>query len=102
MGMMLDEELRTFEENKSELLSASEGKFVLIKENCVLGIFETQAEAIGEGYRRLGNVPFLTREIAEREIPEGVTFYEPIGLAPYKGIEAWSGEEEVSSPQRIA
>ncbi len=101
MSMMLDEEMQIFEERKSALLSAAEGKFVLIKENCVLGVFETQAEAIEEGYRRLGNVPFLTREIAEREIPEGVTFYEPIGLTPYGNIRA-AIDEEVSSPQRIA
>ena len=76
MGMMLDEELRTFEEKKRELLSTDEGKYVLIKENCVLGIFDTQAEAIEAGYMRLGKVPFLTKEIAEREIPEGVTHIE--------------------------
>ncbi len=82
MSMMLDEELRTYEERKHELLAEFKGRFVLIKDSCILGIFDTQGEAIEEGYSRLGNVPFLTKEISEREIAERVTFIETL-FAPH-------------------
>ncbi len=36
----------------------------------VAGFYETEGDAISEGYRRYGNVPFLVKQVVEVEIPE--------------------------------
>ncbi len=66
---MLDQELETYERHRERLLQDSEGKYVLIYRDDVLTVFESKNDAIAEGYRRLGNVPFLVKEIVQVEIP---------------------------------
>ena len=63
MDNVLAQELQTYEARREDLLAAAEGKFVLIKADQVLGVFETGQDAIRQGYRQLGNVPFLVRQI---------------------------------------
>ncbi|HKP54788.1 MAG TPA: hypothetical protein VJ183_19310 [Chloroflexia bacterium] len=101
MSRMLDEELRTYEERKHELLAGFMGKFVLIKGSGILGIFDTQDEAIEGGYDRLGNVPFLAKEIAESVIPEGITFTETIFAPPPSDMVSLSEDGEAWSHQSI-
>ncbi|HEY2252856.1 MAG TPA: hypothetical protein VGH74_17415 [Planctomycetaceae bacterium] len=69
MNQLLVEELKTFEDKKAELLSTAEGKFVLIHGGSVLGTYNDEQDAINEGYKAVGNVPFLVRRIVEVEIP---------------------------------
>ncbi len=66
---MLDQELETYERHRERLLQDSEGKYVLIYRDDVITVFESKNDAIAEGYRRLGNVPFLVKEIVQVEIP---------------------------------
>lgn len=66
---MLDQELETYERHRERLLQDSEGKYVLIYRDDVITVFESKNDAITEGYRRLGNVPFLVKEIVQVEIP---------------------------------
>ena len=66
---VLDQELQTYEEKKNELLARARGKFVLIKEDRIEDIFDTETDAIRQGYERFGNEPFLVKEIVEVEIP---------------------------------
>ena len=54
------EEIATYRSQLSELL-AYEGQFVLIKGDKVIGFFDDASEAIREGYRRFGIVPFLVK-----------------------------------------
>lgn len=70
MPDLLDRELAAYEQHKEELLGRAEGKFALIGEDQVLGVYETQADAVAEGYNRLGNVPFLVKQILKVEVPE--------------------------------
>ena len=65
----LESELRFFNSHRSELLQESEGKFVLIKGDALLGTFESEATAIRRGYELLGNVPFLVKKITQVDIP---------------------------------
>jgi hypothetical protein len=65
----LETELQTFEEHREELVGTSNGKFVLIRGTEVLGTFDTQADALAEGYKTLGNVPFLVRHIQAVDTP---------------------------------
>jgi len=66
---MLSEELETYEANLESLLGAHEGKFVLIHDDRVLGAFDSQMDAITGGYRQLGNVPFLVKQVVKVELP---------------------------------
>jgi hypothetical protein len=69
MAEPLAEELATFDAHRDELLGSAPNKFVLIKGSEILGTYETETDAINEGYRKLGNVPFLVKHIVESERP---------------------------------
>lgn len=69
MTEMLSKELKTYEANLESLLGAQEGKFVLIYGDRVLGAFDSQMDAITWGYRQLGNVPFLVKQVVKVEVP---------------------------------
>ncbi len=66
---VLDRELATFERAKANLLATARGKYVLIHGDEVAGTFESQNDAINEGWRRFGFVPILTKRIVEFERP---------------------------------
>jgi hypothetical protein len=69
MTDVLASELKTYEQHRDELLETAEGKFVLVHETEVAGMYETQMDGINEGYRRFGNVPFLVKQILKVEVP---------------------------------
>jgi len=73
MGEILKKELLTYEAQKNELIGKSKGKFALVKEDHVLDVFDTKNDAIRQGYERLGNVPFLVKQIVEVDIPQNFT-----------------------------
>jgi hypothetical protein len=62
----LAEEVRTYESHLPEWLDR-EGQFVLIKGRDVLGFFPRYEQALETGYRQLGNVDFLVKQIARFE-----------------------------------
>ena len=67
---MLEKERQYFSEHHAELLSRHQGKVVLIKDDQLLGAFNTIEEALGEGARRFGLKPFLVREVTAAEEKE--------------------------------
>ncbi len=67
---MLDQEIKTYNENIAEWLKTEFGKIVLIKGNEVVGFFNTNGEALSEGVKRFGLDGFLVRPIAP--IPEEI------------------------------
>jgi hypothetical protein len=67
MANPLDRELATYEREKTRLLGEAEGKYVLIYHDDVIGIFDTQFEAIDEGWKRFPNEPILTKRISSTE-----------------------------------
>lgn len=67
MPNLLDEEFQTFEKHKSDLLSDNVGRFVLIKGDQIIDVFDTQLDAVRQGYKRFGNVPFLAKKIVDVE-----------------------------------
>jgi len=69
MASVLAKEIRAYEKHRDDLLTDSEGKYVLIKADKVVGTFESKFDAIHEGYRRFGNVPFLVKKIVKIEVP---------------------------------
>ena len=64
---VLAEEIATYGHHLPQLLREEAGRFVLIKGADVLGTFPNRSEALREGYRRLGVVPFLVRQVADPE-----------------------------------
>jgi hypothetical protein len=71
----LEIEIRTFNELRSELLKNAAGKFALVKGETLLGTFDSETAAIRHGYRTLGNVAFLVKQITEADIPLSFTSF---------------------------
>lgn len=69
MTQILDAELKTYERERDRLLATAEGSFTLVRGDAVVGVYESEMDAISEGYRRFGNVPFLVRQIVRIETP---------------------------------
>lgn len=62
-------ELTTYQEHRERLLATAEGKFALIYGTEVIGEYDTKMDAIRQGYRQLGDVPFLVKQVLEIETP---------------------------------
>lgn len=71
----LSKELETFEKHKAELLGTAKGKFVLIKGDKIIGTYESQVDAVNQGYKDLGVVPFLVKKVEEIETPMNFTTF---------------------------
>ena len=67
MSVALEEEYRVFEHHRTELLAKGEHKFVLIKGNLIVDVFVSYEDALKEGLKRFGNVPFLIEQIQREE-----------------------------------
>ena len=65
----LEAELQYFNEHRAEFLEQAAGKFALIKGDRLIGMFDSETNAIRNGYQKLGNVPFLVRQVTEVDIP---------------------------------
>ena len=66
---MLENELQYFEKNRKQWVSLYQGKFVLIKGEELLGIFDKPEDALAEGARRFGLASFLVRRVEETTEP---------------------------------
>jgi hypothetical protein len=69
MAAIFEREIATYEREKKRLLGEALGKFALIKGDDVIGIYESQNDAIDEGWRRFPGEATLTKRIVEVEIP---------------------------------
>lgn len=70
MAQVLDVELKTYEQHRDHLLGTAEGKFVLIRNDQVVGAYDSKMDAIAQGYQQFGNVPFLVKQILKIEVPQ--------------------------------
>jgi hypothetical protein len=70
MAQLLEREIQTYEKNRERLLGEAEGKFVLIRDDEIVGVYESKADAIAQAYRQFGNVPFLVKQILRIEVPQ--------------------------------
>ncbi|HEX9735674.1 MAG TPA: hypothetical protein VGG06_27255 [Thermoanaerobaculia bacterium] len=73
--MELDQELKTYDSHRYELLGRARGKYVLIKKDRILGEFESQQDALHRGYDEFGNEPFLVKRVVEIEVPYSFTSF---------------------------
>ena len=65
----LDTELKTYEQNSDNLLGTAEGKFALIHNTQVIGIYDSKMDAISARYQQFCNFPFLVKQILKVEAP---------------------------------
>jgi hypothetical protein len=66
---MLEKESTTFNEKLSELLKTDINKFVLIKEDKIIGTFTAIDDALNYGYEKYREQPFFVREILPLQQP---------------------------------
>ena len=67
--MAIDREWETLQANLPALLEKEEGRYVLIHDDQVVGIWDTKAQALEEGYRRFNLESFLVQHIVAYEKP---------------------------------
>jgi hypothetical protein len=72
----LTREQETYEAHREQLLGEALGKFVLIHGNEIIATYDTERDAINEGYRRFGNVPFFVKRVAA--VDEPANFLSPV------------------------
>jgi len=70
---ILDKEIVTYEAHKNELLGSARGKYALVKEEKIIGVFDTPGDAIHEGYIEFGSDAFLVKEIVDVDAPQNFT-----------------------------
>ncbi len=62
---MLEQELSYYSQKLSEWLDEYRGRFVLVKDHELIGVFDTFEDGVTEGARRFGLSPFLVRRVQE-------------------------------------
>ena len=67
MTAMLDREFQTFQEYKPNLVKNHKGKFVLIKDDKIIGIFENELDAVKKGNEQFKDSHFLVNEITDEK-----------------------------------
>lgn len=67
MDNVFAKELETYDAKKNELLAESSGKFVVIKDSEIAGVWDTYEDALRAGYDRFKLVPFLVKQITPIE-----------------------------------
>jgi len=67
---VLREELAYYESRKSDLLLSHENQFVLIKGQKVVGFYATEEAAYSDGIQKLGNTPFLIKQVLKVDPPQ--------------------------------
>lgn len=67
MRSRLATEMAAYATHKERLLAEHRGKFVLIHGSEIVGVFDTQREALTFGYLRFGYVDLFTKRIQRRE-----------------------------------
>ena len=56
-------ELSTYEREKELLVNGNEGRYVVIRDDIVAGIWDTYEDALKAGYERFGLEQFLVKQI---------------------------------------
>src|SRR3989442_629648 len=80
-GMPLESETQTYEQHREALLGTAQGKFALIHGTEVAGVYDSKSDAIRDGYRRFGNVPFFVKPILAGEVPQNLA-PQLLGVSP--------------------
>ena len=66
---VLAAELQTFDRQRASLLKTYPQKYALIKGRDIVGVFESDREALDTGYAKFGAEPFLVKQIRAIDDP---------------------------------
>ena len=61
--MALEKELETYKQQLPTLAAAHSGKFALVHDTQVAGVYDSYADALRAGYEKFGLKPFLVKQI---------------------------------------
>lgn len=64
---VLEKEIEAYERNLEDWLRQYKDRFVLVKGEKLIGVFNTTDEALSEGARQFGLESFLVRQVKEEE-----------------------------------
>ncbi len=64
---MLETEINLYNQNLESLLAESSGKFVLIKNSEIIGIYDNFGDALSNGARLFGLDSYLIRQVMKNE-----------------------------------
>jgi len=67
MNAPLQQERKFFLEHQADWRKMHPGKFVLVKGEALIGVFDSDNTAVSEGIRRFGLESFLVRNVEEME-----------------------------------
>ena len=66
---MLEKETKIFEQKLPELVKTDLGKFVLVKEDKIIGVFAAIVDALSYGYEKYKDQPFFVRQVSLAQQP---------------------------------
>lgn len=67
--LMLEKELQTYNDQRASLVEKNpDGGFVVIKDDEILGVWQTRVDALKAGIEKYGNVSFLVKNILDSNI----------------------------------
>jgi len=61
--MALEKELSTYRRELEKIQPDQEGKFILIKGDNVVALYDTYSDALRTGYEKFGLEPFLVKQL---------------------------------------
>ena len=67
MSVQLKKEYQTYLSHRRDLINQHLDKYVLIKNNKIINLFESYESALRSGLKSFGHVPFFIRSIKEEE-----------------------------------
>lgn len=67
MSATLEKERKFFNDHQLGWQEAYPGKFVLVKGEALIGVFDSDTTAVSEGIQRFGLESFLVRSVLEKE-----------------------------------
>lgn len=66
---MFEKEIKIFEQKLPELIKTEVGRFVLIKDDQIIGTFEAIVDALKSGYEKFKDQPFFVKQILPTQQP---------------------------------
>ena len=71
----VDNNFKFFQENLDELINKHQGKFVLIREQKIVGYFDSSKDALADGKKRFPDGIFSIQEITKDKLCLGALEY---------------------------
>jgi len=72
---VLKKELETYKRMRKELLEKYRDKVVVIKDEKLIGVYDSEDEAFKSVVEKYGFVPVLIKRVSEKERPEEIPSY---------------------------